>query len=268
LKKVVLTFIIYFIFFSCATITTTRYDPVIMPDFMELQFGLSTKIQVEKQYKIYNDDVVQNYINSLGQKIAIHSERPNLNYEFYVVDSKEINAFAVPGGFIYVTTGIIKELDNEAQLAAVIGHEIGHIAKKHSVKFLQRAIIANYGIEFLTNLMGIKSKNRKSEITKIISTIGINFLFLKNSRENEYEADEQGAYLISKLGYDPGAMIGVQEHLMKLRKSKPNALEEFLSTHPISENRIEHIKEYIKITNIKGDNLNSDNFIKIKGRIK
>ncbi len=268
MRKEVIIFIICFLLSSCATITTTRYDPVIMPEFMELQFGLSTKAQVEKQYKIYNDKDVQNYINTLGQKLAIHSERPNLNYEFYVVDSNEVNAFAVPGGFIYVTTGIIKELENEAQLAAVIGHEIGHIAKKHSVKFLQRAIIANYGIDFLTNLIGGKRKNSKSEITKIISTIGINFLFLKNSRENEYEADEQGAYLISKAGYDPKAMIGVQEHLMKLRKNKPGALEEFLSTHPISENRIAHVEEYIEITNIKGDNLNSDNYIKIKGKIK
>ena len=266
MRKIILYSIICFLFFSCATLTTTRNDPVIMPEFMELQFGLSTKTEVEKKYKIYDDKETQNYINALGQKLAIHSERPGLKYEFYVVDSKEVNAFAVPGGFIYVTTGIIKELENEAQLAAVIGHEIGHIAKRHSVKFLQRAIIANYGIEFLSNIIGGKSE--KGEITKIISTIGINFLFLKNSRENEYEADEQGAYLISKIGYTPQAMIDVQKHLLKLRKSKPTALEEFLSTHPISENRIAHIEEYIATMNLKGDSTGSDEYLKIKSKLK
>lgn len=265
MKKIITGLIIYFLFFSCASLVTTRDDPVIMPEFMELQFGLSTKAQVEKQYKIYTDKEVNNYISALGQKLAVHSERPDLKYEFYVVDSNEVNAFAVPGGFVYVTTGIIKELENEAQLAAVIGHEIGHIAKKHSVKFLQRAIIANYGIEFLSNLIG--GKGEKAEITKIISTIGINFLFLKNSRENEYEADEQGAYLVSKIGYSPRAMVEVQEHLMKLRKSKPTALEEFLSTHPISENRIAHIEEYITTMNLKGDSQGSDNYLKIKAKL-
>jgi predicted Zn-dependent protease len=265
--KRILIFIGAFLFLSCASLLTTKDDPVIMPEFMELQFGLSTKAQVEKTYKLYEDREVNNYISMLGNKLVSFSDRKNLNYEFYVVDSDEVNAFAVPGGFIYVTTGIIKALDNEAQIACVIGHEIGHVVKKHSVKFLQRAIIANYGIEFLSDLIGGKQGDKK-EITKIISTIGINFLFLKNSRENEYEADEQGAYLAAMAGYDPYAMIDVQKHLMELRKSQPSKLEEFLSTHPLSENRISHLQEFIPQNNLKGNIKNTDNYLKIKNKLK
>lgn len=265
--KRILTFISTFLFLSCASLLTTKDDPVIMPEFMELQFGLSTKTQVEKKYKLYEDKEINNYISMLGKKLASFSDRKNLNFEFYVVDSEEVNAFAVPGGFVYVTTGIIKALENEAQLACVIGHEIGHITKKHSVKFLQRAIIANYGIEFLSDLIGGKQGDKK-EITKIISTIGVNFLFLKNSRENEYEADEQGAYLAAMAGYDPYAMIDVQKYLMELRKRKPTQLEVFLSTHPLSEDRIAHLQKFIPQNNLKGDIKNTENYLKIKNKLK
>ncbi len=265
MKKFFLFLFLTVFFVSCATITTTKNDPVIMPEFMEMQFGLQTVIQVEQKYKLYDDNKVQEYVRKLGQSLVPYCERPKLNYVFKVADSKEINAFAVPGGFIYVTTGLIKNLDDEAQLACVIGHEIGHIARYHSVKQLQRSIAAQYGISALEGLLG---GGDKAEIAKIAAGLGINFLFLKNSRENEFEADEQGAYVSAKAGYDPAAMVDVQNHLLKLRGSKPTLLEQMLSTHPISEERIAHVSSYIEKNGLYASNRNKEAYSKFKATVK
>ncbi|HPN65345.1 MAG TPA: M48 family metalloprotease, partial [Candidatus Goldiibacteriota bacterium] len=124
--KRILSFVMALFFItSCATLTSTKYDPVLIPESMESQMGLATKAQVDVQYKALANTTVQSYVSALGGKLAAKSERSTLKYTFTVVDSPEINAFAVPGGFVYVTSGIIKNLNDEAQLAAVIGHEIG-----------------------------------------------------------------------------------------------------------------------------------------------
>ena len=254
---------------SCATLTTTKHDPVIIPEFMEIQFGLATKLQVDAQYKSYNDRELSAYVTAIGNRLASVSSRSSLKYSFTVVDSKEINAFAVPGGFVYVTTGLIKALDDEAQLAAVIGHEIGHIDRQHGVKALQRHIVATQGLAFLEKLVNEgKPAEQKSEIGKIAASAGLQLLFLRNSRENEFEADEQGALLASRVGYDPYAIVDVQHHLLKLRQGTPSALEQMLSTHPISEARINHANNYIKNNNLGGKARSKDVYAKMKARIK
>jgi len=258
-----------FLITSCATINSTKYDPVLIPESMESQMGLATKVQVDLQYKPLANAAVQSYVSAIGAKLAAKSERSTLKYTFSVVDSQEINAFAVPGGFVYVTSGIIKNLNDEAQLAAVIGHEIGHIAKKHSVKQMQRAIVAQYGIQYLQSILDKGEEGSvKSQIATMVSGIGLNFLFSKNSRENEFEADEQGAFLASAVGYDPKAMIDVQELLLKLRASKPGVLEQMLSSHPISEERITHAQDYITKQGLTSTTRSKAAFDKIKVLIK
>ncbi|HPI02410.1 MAG TPA: M48 family metallopeptidase [Candidatus Goldiibacteriota bacterium] len=268
--KRILSFVMALFFItSCATLTSTKYDPVLIPESMESQMGLATKAQVDVQYKALANTTVQSYVSALGGKLAAKSERSTLKYTFTVVDSPEINAFAVPGGFVYVTSGIIKNLNDEAQLAAVIGHEIGHIAKKHSVKQMQRQLVAQYGLAYVENMMSKGEEGTtKSQIASMVSAIGLNFLFAKNSRENEFEADEQGAFLSSAAGYDPKAMIDVQELLLKLRTSKPGMLEQMLSTHPISEERIAHAGEYISAQGLASTARNKTAFDKIKAAIK
>lgn len=253
---------------SCATILTTKKDPVLMPDSMEYSFGLSTKAQVDANYKAYANTAVNNYVKELGAKLAASSARKGVKYEFHTVDSPEVNAFAVPGGFVYVTSGIIKALEDEAQLAAVIGHEIGHIDRHHGIKKLQRHIIATQGFSFLEGLISGGKEEQKNELAQIAANAGIQLLFMKNSRENEFEADEQGAYLASKAGYDPTSIVDVQNYLLKLRDRKPSALEQMLSTHPISEERIAHAEGYIKETGLAGSVRNKAQYDKIKALIK
>lgn len=269
MKKILSLVMALFLITSCATLTSTKYDPVLIPESMEVQLGLATKAQVDVQYKAFANKTVQSYVSSLGNKLAANADRSSVKYTFTVVDSAEINAFAVPGGFVYVTSGIIKNLNDEAQLAAVIGHEIGHIAKKHSVKQMQRQLVAQYGLAYIENMMSSGEEGAaKSQIASMVSAIGLNFLFAKNSRENEFEADEQGAFLASSAGYDPKAMIDVQELLLKLRVSKPGIIEQMLSSHPISEERISHAAEYIAAKGLASAARNKAAFDKIKAVIK
>lgn len=256
------------LFSSCATFLTTKKDPVLMPDSMEYAFGLSTKAQVDAKYKPYTVAAVNNYVKEMGGRLAQNAARKGIKYEFYVVDSPEINAFAVPGGFVYVTTGIIKALEDEAQLAAVIGHEIGHIDRHHGVKKLQRYIIATQGLSFLEGLISGGKEGQNIELAKIAASAGMQLLFLKNSRENEFEADEQGAYLAAKAGYAPNAMVDVQHFLLKLRERRPSALEQMLSTHPISEERIAHAENYIRDAGLSGAERNKAQYGRIKAMIK
>jgi len=265
MKKILCLIFALILTASCATLTTTKQDPVLIPEFMETQFGLQTVIQVELKYRAYPDNRVQDYVKKMGQALVPFCERPGLKYNFKVVDSKVINAFAVPGGFVYVTSALIKNMDDEAQLACVIGHEIGHIARYHSVKQLQRSLVAQYGISVLENMLG---SGDKTEIAKMAAGLGLNFLFLKNSRENEFEADEQGAFVAAKAGYDPLAMVDVQNHLLKLRGAKPTQLEQMLSTHPISEERIEHVNSYIKSAGLSASGRNKEAYAALKAAIK
>jgi predicted Zn-dependent protease len=247
---------------------TTKNDPVIIPEFMEMQFGLSAQKQFEKQYKKSTNTEVINYIKKIGNKLASSIPDNKTKFEFILLDSTEINAFAVPGGFVYITTGLMKVLQDEAQLATVLGHEMGHILKKHTVKALQRQIIATKGLEFLETLINKgKPEEQKNEMITLGASIGVSLLLLKNSRENEFEADEMGALIATYAGYSPNGIVEVQNILLKLRNNKPNLIEQMLSTHPVSEERIKHAEEFITKNNLKGDITNMDYYVKIKKKI-
>lgn len=265
----------YIIFFlsilcvSCASLITTKHDPVLIPEFMEIQFGFSAKMQFEKQYKKSTNTEVINYVNKIGNKLVLSMPDKTQKFDFILLESAEINAFAVPGGFVYITTGLMKILQDEAQLATVLGHEMGHIIKKHTVKALQRHIIATKGLEFLDNLINAgKPEEQKNEMLSLGASVGIQLLLLKNSRENEFEADEMGALLATYAGYSPNGIIEVQHILLKLRKNKPNLIEQILSTHPVSEERITHAEDFITKNSLKGDITNADYYAKIKKKIK
>jgi len=248
---------------------TTKHDPVIIPEIMEMQFGLSAQQQFEKKYKKSTNTEVVNYVKKIGNKLVTSLPDNKTKFEFILLDSAEINAFAVPGGFVYITTGLMKVLQDEAQLVTVLGHEMGHVLKKHTVKALQRHIIASKGIEFLDNLINAgKPEEQKNEMVTLGASIGMQLLLLKNSRENEFEADEMGALIATYAGYSPNGIVEVQNILLKLRKSKPNIIEEMLSTHPVSEERIKHAEDYITVNNLKGNITNADTFIVIKKKIK
>ncbi|MCE5300422.1 MAG: M48 family metallopeptidase [Spirochaetia bacterium] len=267
--SVLLFFAAIMLFTSCASILSTSKDGVFISEEYEVQLGLATEKEYMKDFPLYEDKAVQDYVTALGTKLAAQSDRTTLNYRFKVAKSDTINAFAIPGGIIYVTTGIMKNLTDEAQLAAVLGHEIGHVAKKHTVKQFQRGLLAKFGIEFISSMFTKDDSDaEKSTMMAQAASVGVGLLNLANSRENEYEADEQGSILASRIGLDPKATIDVQNLLLKLRKTKPGALEQMLSTHPISEERIAHAEQYIKEYSLTGTSRGSKTFASIKAKIK
>ncbi|MEQ1555916.1 MAG: M48 family metalloprotease, partial [Gallionella sp.] len=147
LKRYGLLWLLLSLLAGCAQYPVTGgADFVMMSENQELEAGRAADVEVRKQYLVYADEALQNYVNRVGQKLAAHSHRPNLSYHFTVLDSTEINAFALPGGYVYITRGILAYLNSEAELAAVLGHEIGHVTARHGVRQQSAAQAANIGL--------------------------------------------------------------------------------------------------------------------------
>ncbi|MCU0524986.1 MAG: M48 family metallopeptidase [Elainella sp. Prado103] len=201
-----------------------------LSDRQEVALGGQINSQLTSQeLSLYSDRVINSYINEIGQRLVPHSDRPNIPYTFQVVESSDLNAFATMGGYVYVTTGLIKAADNEAQLASVISHEIGHIAARHALEQMREQAVAQ-GVASATGL------DRNTAVN-----IGVELALRRpNSRRAEFEADQHGLITLTRAGYAPGAMPAFME---KLRNR--NAIPEFLSTHPAVPERIRVLNEAI-----------------------
>lgn len=224
------------------TLLSSNNDPIILfNDDQERALGQQTAAAALKQYKAYANAPVQAYVSSVGKRLAGFSDRPNLAYEFTVLDSKEVNAFACPGGFVFITTGILKNLKDEAELSAVLGHEVGHVVRQHSLKRMQRQFIAENGLAVLSSLLGGKTGALLGKFGPIAGDL----LMLRNGREAELEADEQGLLIASRAGMDPAGMVGVQEMLLKQVGASQGPFAEMLATHPPSEQRIQQAQKLL-----------------------
>jgi predicted Zn-dependent protease len=198
----------------------------------EVQLGkqINQQLTSSGKVKIYRNSQLNSYINQLGQRLAKNSKRPNLAYTFQIVDDSSINAFATMGGFVYLHTGLISKADNEAQLASVLAHEIGHIGAKHAIKQMRDTAIAQ-GVLSATGL------DREAAVQ-----IGVDLALSRpNSREDEFQADTIGLETLKKTGYAP---IGMVEFMRKLLQSK-NSVPTFLSTHPATSDRIAALQKAI-----------------------
>lgn len=196
-------------------------------DKQEVQLGQQINKQlVSEQVKIYSNAGVTRYVDQIGQRLAASSTRPNIPYKFQVVDADSINAFATMGGFVYVHTGLLKAADNEAQVASVIAHEIGHITNRHSVEQMrQRAITSG-----LAAAAGLDRN--------VAVGIGVDLAIKRpTSREDEFEADKSGFITLGRAGYAQSAMPAFLEKLLKAPSSP-----EFLSDHPATSNRIAKLR--------------------------
>jgi beta-barrel assembly-enhancing protease len=214
-------------------------------DQQEIALGAQTNQQILRQMKMSQNPEINAYINNIGQRLAASSARPNLKYTFQVVDDNAINAFATMGGFVYINTGLMKASDNEAQLASVIGHEIGHITGRHSLEQLKQTLIAQ-GISSLAGL-------DQSQLSNAVLNIGLR---LPKSREMEYDADRRGLDNIIRVGYAPSAM----PEFMKKLGSATNT-PAFLSTHPSPPDRVQRLNSMIPPQyRAKTDGLDQNNY--------
>lgn len=212
----------------------------------EIALGENTDREIRQTYGIYQDKAMNDYVNVVGQKLAAFSFRPKLQFHFVVLDTSVINAFAAPGGFIYVTRGIMALMNSEAELAVVLGHEIGHVDARHSVKRLSGTLLISAGL-----LLGsVLSK----DIAKVagLAGIGMQLLFLKFSRSDEYQADSLGIQCARKAAYSPVEMVGFFSALENMSAdSGGNRLPNFLSTHPLNKSRIAKVKELLSSQDVR-----------------
>jgi predicted Zn-dependent protease len=210
---------------------------MLLSDEDEVRMGQETDPEITAMYGIYDDVALVTYIDNLGQQLAKISHRPQLTYTFNVMDSPVINAFAVPGGYVYLTRGILAYLNSEAELAGIIGHEIGHITARHSAQQYTKAQLAQIGLG-----LGSLLSQTFSQYAGLAGQ-GVGLLFLKFSRDNEREADSLGVEYSSKAGYDATDMANFFITLDKMHGGEKGSLPDFLTTHPNPENRVGAVRE-------------------------
>jgi len=201
----------------------------------EIEMGQQYSQQINAQLPIINDPEANRYINLLGDSIAKLTSRTDIqDWKFYIVDSKEVNAFAVPGGFIYVNRGLIERTQRMDQLAGVLGHEIGHVVRRHSIKQMQQQQGANIGV----TLACILTRICDNQAGQAAIQVGGTALFAKFSRQDEAEADAEGIKNVVRAGISPNGIPEMFEILIAERQSNPSSVEGWFSTHPLEEDRV------------------------------
>jgi predicted Zn-dependent protease len=234
---------------SCSTNPATgKSQLALVSEQQEIAMGRESDQQVQQQLGLYPDNDLQAYVNSVGQKLAAASERPNLPWTFRVVDDPVVNAFALPGGHVYVTRGLLTHLNSEAELASVMGHEIGHVTARHSVEQISKAQLAQIGL-----IAGMIVKPELANYSNLASQ-GLQVLFLKFSRDDERQADNLGLRYMYKQNYDPREMPKVFETLRRVSAQQGNGrIPGWLATHPTEEARIQTISSEVAKLDVSGN---------------
>jgi beta-barrel assembly-enhancing protease len=207
----------------------------------EIALGKQMAQEVERQAKIVDDPIVAEYVNRIGQNLVRNSDA-KVPFIIKVIDSEEINAFALPGGFFFVNTGILINADNEAEMAGVMAHEIGHVAARHGTRQATRGEIAQIGSIVPLIAVGGMAGYGIYQAMGLVVPMG----FLKFSRNFESEADMLGIEYMYKSGYDPGAFVDFFEKVQSQEKRKPGTMSKLFSSHPPTDDRIKHSQEIIQ----------------------
>lgn len=226
----------------------------------EVALGKATAQQVVNEFGVYDDPELHEYINEVGQKLVNVCERKEITYYFTVLDTPMVNAFAAPGGFVFVTRGILKELDDEAQLTGVMGHEIGHVVYRHGAKRLEKA----FGYQAIILLGEIFTKQDLSQLSQYTDFL-FSLMLLGYSKKNEFEADNSGVRFSLAAGYDPRGMVEFFEKLKAMEEKPPSKFETLFRSHPPTGDRIERVQLYIDQVGLEGAELvrNQERFKKL-----
>lgn len=218
---------------ACATNPVSgKKQFVLMSEAQEIELGREADKDVAASIGLYPDEELQRYVQALGARLAAGTERPNLPWTFRVVDDPAVNAFAIPGGFVYVTRGIMTHLNSEAELAAVMGHEIGHVTARHSVSQMSKQQLAQVGLA-----AGMILSPQVAQFGNLAEA-GLGVLFMKFSRSDESQSDQLGLKYMLAAGYDPRKIVDVFSMLERVsQQAGSGRLPQWMSTHPDPENR-------------------------------
>lgn len=243
---------------ACATNPATgRRQLMLVSEAQEIAMGKEADQEAVAAYGLYPDPKVQAYVNELGQRLAAKSERPSLPWSFKVVDDPAVNAFALPGGYIYVTRGIMAHLRSEAEMVAVMGHEIGHVTARHSASQMSKQQLAMGGL-----VLGMAVKPELQQLAGLAQQ-GLGLLFLKFGRDDENQADELGLRYMTRQAYDPQEMLEVFGVLDGVTRAEGGGrMPDWLSTHPSPGNRLARIQGQIASTGASGTVVNRAEYLR------
>jgi predicted Zn-dependent protease len=233
----------------------------------ETTMGANYAAEIAKTIPLVKDPETLRYINTLGDSLAGLTLRKDLTWQFQIVDDMDVNAFAVPGGYIYVNRGLIERATNMSQVAGVVGHEIGHVVKRHSVKQMEQQQNANLGLTGVCVL----SKVCDGEMNQMIIGLAANGVFAKFSRNDESEADAEGVKLMVASRIDPTGVPEMFRILLDERKTKPQGLDAMFTSHPLEEDRISATRALIATypaATLRGLTKDSQNFQAFKARLR
>lgn len=223
--------------FACSRNPVTgKKELMLMSESQEKNLGLQSDPSIVASYGLYEDEKMQTFINERGKQMAKVSHRPDLGYEFKILDSPVVNAFAVPGGYVYFTRGIMAHFNNEAEFAGVLGHEIGHITARHSASQYSKGMLAQVGL--IAGLIVSKDFAQYADV----ASQGLQLLFLKFGRDDEAQSDKLGVEYSTKVGYDAHEMAGFFKTLDRMREGTgAESLPTFMSTHPDPADRFNKV---------------------------
>jgi predicted Zn-dependent protease len=254
---------LFFIFSSCARNPVTgKRQLMLLSRGQEIEMGRQADPEITAFFGLYEDAALQRFINEKGQEMAKISHRPELDYEFKIVDSPVVNAFAVPGGFVYFTRGIMAHFNNEAEFAGVLGHEIGHITARHSAQQYSRSMMAELGL-----VVGSIISEQFAQFADF-GRAGLGLLFLKYGRNAERESDRLGVEYSTKIGYNAHYMANFFSTIDRLQEvAGSQGIPNFLSTHPDPGERLDNVNQlaakWIKELNLKNPIVNRNGYLKL-----
>jgi predicted Zn-dependent protease len=205
----------------------------------EIEIGRETNAQVRKQVPEVREAQVTAYIRSVGERLAKQTSGPKYPYSFSMADYREINAFALPGGPIWIHRGVLHAATNESQVAGVLAHEVAHVAQRHAASQLTKGMMANLGLGLLGAVLGNGAGGSAAQAAAAFMTNGI---FMKFSRDDEREADQVGLQLLRRAGWDARGMVELFEILQREARRNPSSVETFFSSHPSPQDRIQRLQ--------------------------
>jgi hypothetical protein len=243
---------------ALASVAGAATPTVVKPGFnifsveQDVEIGRQSAAQAERQLRLEHDRSVDAYLNEIVGALAAGATGPRFPYHAQAVNAAEINAFALPGGPLYVNRGLIQAARSEGELAGVIAHEMSHIALRHATHNVSKAYMAQAGLGILGSVLGGRTGANTGQIINAVGGFGLNTLFLKYSRDAETQADVLGAQMMARAGYDPLAMASFFDLLRDQARHDPGALERFLSDHPAPSDRAARIRREAEALDVSG----------------
>ncbi len=243
ISKAILLVLVLAIFTSCSkTPYTNRKQMIIFSPQQEMQMGYQSAQQILQKEALSRDRKINALVQKVGKRIAAVANQPDYKWQFFVIEKDVLNAFVLPGGKVFVYTGLFKAVQNEDQLAVVMGHEVAHAIARHGAERMSMIQLGRVGKEIASKTIGGGQYSQViNQAYGVSETYG---MVLPFSRKFEYESDEIGLYLMTKAGYNPDEAVRFWDNMRKLKQNSKNP-PEFLSTHPADINRINRIKALI-----------------------